>query len=512
MLLVMDQVPQPYPATPLLQGLPRVSPDTTQDAVVVVPGIMGSELYDTERDRVVWGLADTGWLVRAWTTPGGLRDLHLTPDEREGRTGRIQARRLLRTPAWCPVLRGLEPYTALVRTVAGSVAAPEAVLEFAYDWRLPVAVNARLLAEAARRHLEQWRRHPAHAAARRHRVDEREGRLVFVAHSMGGLLTLAALCDGPDGDLARDTRGVLTLGTPFRGAVAAAVILNSGRGAPVPLPHRRLRRLASAMPGLYDLLPTFTCLDEGLNVRPLTPVDVADLGGDKELAQAAQEFHARLDGRTPPGHRAVVGVGQRTMQSLTLRQGVVVPYEHSYRHHSNGELLRDADGVPRCFDVAGDGTVHRESASLTRVTVPFALQHGALATGEAALEAVTAFLQEDEHLGPAQGAPELGLQVPDYVAPGAEWTLRVHGADSPAGLECVVEAVDGGTAFRTRAALSADDGDDVGGGGGGGDDDVLAARVRVPADGLYRVVLDSGDGAPLTQLVLAGPHEPAAED
>lgn len=506
----MSPASQQYPAPERPYHLPGLSPNTTQDAVVVVPGIMGSELYDVERDAVVWGLADAGWLLRAWTTPGGLRPLHLTPDEREGRLGRIRARRLLATPAWSPVLRGVEPYTDLVATVTRSVADPAAVLEFPYDWRLPVAVNARLLAAAARAHLERWRAHPAHAAARRHRVDEREGRLVFVAHSMGGLLTLAALTDGPDGDLAADTRGVFTLGTPFQGSAAAALILNTGRGTPVPLPHGRLRDLATTLPGLHDLLPTFPCLDEGLDVRALTPVDVADLGGDKDLAEQSRAFHERLRGRTLPGHRAVAGISQRTVQSLALRQGVVVPFEHCYRQHSDGELMRDADGVPRRFDVAGDGTVHKESASLTRATVPLALQHGALAKGQAALDAVTSFLEEDEHLGPPQAAAGLGLRVPDLVAPGTPWPVHVHGADGPAGLECTVEEVGAPGGFRARTALYAEYVEEAGDAGGAGEwgDEVVTGRVTVPSPGLYRVTLDSGDDTPLTQLVLAGPTGP----
>lgn len=471
---------------------PGLSPNTTQDAVVVVPGIMGSELYDTATDSVVWGLARAGWLLKAWTAPRGLRALHLTPDEREGRLGRVRARRLLSTPAWSPFLRGIEPYGDLVATVTRSVAAPDAVLPFAYDWRLSVATNGWFLARAAREHLERWRRHPAHALARRHRVDEREGRLVFVAHSMGGLLTLAALADGPDSDLAADTRGVLTLGTPFQGAVAAAEILNTGRGAPVPLPHGRLRRLAYTMPGLHDLLPTFPCLDEGLNIRRLSPPDIADLGGDKDLADESQRLHDTLRGRGLPGHRAVVGISQPTPQSLTLDQGVVLASEHCYREHGDGELMRDENGAPRRFDVGGDGTVHKESASPTRVVVPLALQHGALAKGEAALEAVTAFLEEDEHLGPPQAGARVGLDVPDFVTPGTPWTVRVRGVDSPAGLDCAVEEVDGG--FTRPARLY-------------GDDDHLAARVTVPAPGLYRVTLDTGDPTPLTQLVLAAPDE-----
>ncbi|GLF96567.1 lipase/acyltransferase domain-containing protein [Streptomyces yaizuensis] len=494
----MSEPTQPDATIPYDPPVPVIPPGTTQDAVVVVPGIMGSELYDTEKDRVAWGLADAGWLLRAWTTPGGLGALHVRPEEREGRLGRIRATRLLRVPGWSPVLRGVEPYSALLDTVARNVAVPQAVREFPYDWRLPVAVNARLLARAAREHLEWWRGTAAHTAARRQRVDEREGRLVFVAHSMGGLLTLAALLDGGDGDLAGDTRGVLTLGTPFRGSVAATVILNSGRGAPVPLPHRRLRRLAATMPGLHDLLPTFVCLDEGRDVRALTPSDVASLGGDAELARESRNFHARIGGAALPGHRAVVGISQRTAQSLTLRDGVVADHTYCWRPHSDGKVIRGADGLPLRFNAGGDGTVHTESASPTRVRVPFALHHGALAKGKAALDAVASFLAEDEHLGPTMAPGTLGLRVPDLVTPGVPWTLRVDGAEGLGQLECSVEKV-GTKGPGVEARLY-------------GDGDALAARVTVPSEGLYRVVLDTDDGMPLTQLVLAGATTAAYSD
>ncbi|RPK90948.1 hypothetical protein EES46_11840 [Streptomyces sp. ADI98-10] len=55
------------------------------------------------------------------------------------------------------------------------------MLPFPYGWRLPVEVDARLPAAEARKHLARGRGHPAHTAARRQAVDEREGRLVFVA-------------------------------------------------------------------------------------------------------------------------------------------------------------------------------------------------------------------------------------------------------------------------------------------------------------------------------------------
>ncbi|AXG82789.1 hypothetical protein DVK44_21080 [Streptomyces paludis] len=464
---------------------------------------MGSELYDTVEKKVVWGLSNPGWLVNAWTgAHGGLGGLHLTPDEREGRLGRIVARRLLTAPAWAPVLKGHEPYPDLVATATAAVADPDAVLPFAYDWRLPVATNARLLAAEARRHLTYWRGHEAHARARRHRVDEREGRLVFVAHSMGGLVTLAALTGGYDNDLEADTRGVMTLGAPFRGAVNAAVILNSGQGSPVPLPHRRLRELAVTLPGVHDLLPRFPCLDEGTDVRVPSTADIVALGGDPYLAEQSRTLHEGLSGKRLPGHRAVVGINQSTLQSMTLDGGTVTGAEHSFRLHTDGTVLRDRTTLlPHRFPVGGDGTVHKESAALGREIVPVSLQHGALAQGSAAMDAVASFLKEDEHLGPTQaGGAGLGLLIPDVVTPGSRWEIRVTGVDSPKGITCEVQTVpaaptsDGPRPVGPRPIRARLSGDDH---------DGLTARVTLPASGLYRVTVDSGNGEPLTQLLLA---------
>lgn len=470
-----------------------VTADFTQDAVVIVPGIMGSELYDTVTQKTIWGLSGVSWLLKAWTRPRGLEPLRLTPEELEGKTTRVKATQLMRHSSWTPYLQGFEPYTNLISAVRGCVADPAAILEFAYDWRLPVAVNGRLLAEAARRHLTTWRLHSAHDEARRNRVDERPARLVFVAHSMGGLVARAALDATHDSDLADDTRAVLTLGTPFYGAVKATAILNTGRGAPVPLPHQQLQSISATMPGLHDLLPQYTCLIEGNNIRRLTPNDVTRIGGNAELAQAADTFHAKQANVMLPGHWAVAGTNQATMQSLTIRDGVVDPHHHGVRQHSSGDFIRDPRGSLRFYDVKGDGTVYKDSAAVGPAVTPLPLQHGAVASDRVALKAVAEILRDDEHLGPPQGAPGCGLDVPDLVEVGTPWNIMLSGVDSLAGLRC--EMVD--VAGQNSQVLKLNWGDGH-----------IRARATVSVPGLYRVTVRTIDGHVITQLVLAS--EPGA--
>jgi len=457
------------PGEPLNPAMPR-----SRDAVIIVPGIMGSELVESDTGKVLWGLADPGWYVRAWTTGSSLNALKLTHDERAGRTGRIAARRLLTAPAFAPALRGIEPYSDLVSAVRRISADHDAVLEFAYDWRLSIQHNAKELAKVAEWHLANWRRHKA---------GSRDARLVFVAHSMGGLIVrhfLTAL----GGDV--EARTTVTIGTPFYGAVKAVHILSTGHGAPIPLPHRRLQALARTLPGVYDLLPSFRCVDEGARIRVLTPADVGGLGGDPQLAEEAASRRVRLG--LAGGHRIrpIVGVEQPTMQSVAVRSGVAEAQYFTYEDDPSGDTRR--------VDRRGDSTVSRDAAALAGgepVYLPQA--HGALAKTDEVISHVCAVLTETILGPPEAGAVAIGLDAPDVTTAGEEFRVGVVTLDDPAAATCrIVDAATG--AQRARVFFVQRDGS-------------MTATVRLDHPGIYRIEVKGGGFSAVTQLVMVVPPQ-----
>jgi Lecithin:cholesterol acyltransferase/WD domain, G-beta repeat len=312
--------------------------DATADAIIVIPGFMGSELADAKSGNTLWGLSDARWYVSAWTTGASIRALKLTDEERTGRTGRVLATRLLRTPAFAPVLTGIEPYTGLVSSLRRVCRHPDAVLEFAYDWRLSVAHNARELAEAAEQHLRRWRHH---------RQGSAEARLVLVAHSLGGLI--ARYYTGVLGGRA-DTRLTIGIGVPYLGTIAAVEALQRPR----PLPARRMAELVRTLPGMYDLLPFYRCVYDERELRRLTADDMARIGADPDLTNEAIATNRHLASVDAGPTRGVVGVGQPTAQSLALQAESLVSQRFL--------PTPDDEGILQPVDHQGDGTVPRFSA------------------------------------------------------------------------------------------------------------------------------------------------------
>ncbi|MFB7453233.1 hypothetical protein [Streptomyces sp. NPDC056194] len=495
-------------------GVPPVFDDRTRDACIVVPGIMGSVLEDTETGRPLWGV-DLRMLTDPLTGKGFLGALHA--DERERASDadsarhdpltRVRATALLTRPWWLPVFEGLDPYTDLYETLRKTTLAPEAVAPFPYDWRLAVSYNGAVLARAARAHLTRWREQVA-ARPEWRAAGDRQPRLVFAGHSMGGLVVRAALEQDPE--LAADTRAVITMGTPFLGSPKAVLALNVlHTGARPAWLLRHVQKMAATLPGVHDLLPGYRCLDRGLEVDRLTPGDVDRFGGDPHLAARSLGEHARHreNGLVLPGHRAIVGEAQATVQTLDEQEraglAIAVARHHAFDVNDDGELVRDpATGIPARRDTYGDGTVHTPSAQAGTEAITYVFgQHGTLTCHDEVLRQVRRIALErpqSPHLGGDSNGDGPGLETPQLGGTfGEPLTLHVTGLATPAGASLTVRSA---TTGRPGPPLTLRRDPDR-------PDGTLTARFTPDAPDLYRVVLDTGTHAPISQLVLASPPD-----
>lgn len=319
--------------------------------VVVLPGIGGTQLAVADgRGR------PTGGLVWA----AGLPDLNLLREpgrlsigehERLAPAGLIPTRRAFGlwtvVPGYDGLLRrlGERPGAVLDDGTRPEPNLDATVVAFGYDFRLGVADAAeRLNAELRARLAHRWPQER-----------DRQRRVVFVAHSMGGLVARywvsvlqgASLC-----------RAVITLGTPHRGAPKALEAM--ANGLPVgPFHLRRPVPLAREWPGFADLLPRYPA------VADLTADDVDTPGRPARLhphevpmpwlagpARRAHAMHQAIeDGwavlRTPPAVFPRIGFGHATLRACSW----------------DGARVRVGKGPPAGPDLGGwgldlgDGTV-----------------------------------------------------------------------------------------------------------------------------------------------------------
>jgi pimeloyl-ACP methyl ester carboxylesterase len=248
--------------------------------VLIVPGIMGSQLG----------------LTRAAPLPNDI----LWLDPLDIQRGRLAA---LRMPAVSPIVPLGVVLFSYLRLKLYLRAQGFAAEFHDYDWRLPVAEAGRALAERLRA------LQPA--------------RVAIVAHSMGGLVSRAALALTGTHHIER----VVLLGTPNCGSFAAVQALR-GTYAVV----RKVARLAqhasaeslaadifSTFPSLYELLPTGPCSVRGTDLFDAGAWPAAGPQPHPALLAAARALPQRL--AAPDERFAIIaGVGKETVTALRVRK------------------------------------------------------------------------------------------------------------------------------------------------------------------------------------------------
>ena len=318
------------------------------DVVVVLPGILGSTLE--KNGTPVWApsLGAVAEMIRTFgraipdlRLPSGIGDEH--PGDGVEAIALMPDIHIL-PGIWTSHL-GYDLMLGWLRSAFGLVDAsrddPDRIpnlLPVPYDWRLSNRYNGRLLKGIVEPVLERWRSQgPAFA----------DSKLTFICHSMGGLV--ARWFIEKEGGAAITNR-LITLGTPYRGALRSLDQLVNGVHKGVGPFTIDLTGFARSLPSTYQLLPEYACIETPGGLQKIAETQVPDL--DTAMAADALRFHDEMDdaAATHPIDmytlHPFVGTRQRTVTTARIAGGRV-------------EVVDTIEGK----DEGGDATVPRLSAA-----------------------------------------------------------------------------------------------------------------------------------------------------
>ncbi|MCC9184144.1 esterase/lipase family protein [Mycolicibacterium mageritense] len=445
-------------------------------AVIVVPGIMGSELK--EGDQTVWGFKSLRWYFDVWKS-NQFRSLALTQHERDGDYGRITATNLLSSPAFLAKFGKMNPYHALVNRLRGDSVHPDAVTAFPYDWRLPVAYNGALLARHIEQHADKWSNHPA-ARAHRAAYPKAAANVVIVAHSMGGLVAQhAAERVGVD--------RIIALGTPWHGSILSLNAMSAGVLNKLPFSESAVRNLTVTLPSMYDLLPWWNCMAPAPTTRedphPVDRALIESIGGSCSLYTDATAAYADRATNRAGEVLDVIGIGQPTSASACITDGVIHPQKEAYVRDGVG-FERSAAGELVTVEPLGDGTVPTFSAAFPgHVSQSYQfLGHGLLSYAAEGVEVATHFVKNTDEPTFLAGGSELGVAAPQLIRTGADAELEIVGAEFGADVRVAILDEEGQVVVRPRFVAR---------------DGRSFAPAATEEEGIFTVRVDDGHGTPV---------------
>jgi len=452
-----------------------------RDVVVMLPGIIGSVLQKNGKD--VWAVSGGAGLKALLSLGGSIKDLRLgdDPQDVDDLGDGVTAPRILPDLSLIPGFWKIDRYGRVTKTIKGSFDVTPGLnyFEFPYDWRRDNRVAARKLADSTHTWLSAWREHSGNDDAK----------LILIAHSMGGLISryFLEVLEGW-----KDTRLLLTFGTPYRGSLNAMSFLAKGMRKKLgPITLIDLSDLLGSFTSVYQLLPIYPCVDTG--AAELGRVsEVSNIPGiDQQRASAALGFHRSISeavehhledaAYVERGYKIqpLAGIFQPTLQSARLRQGEV-------------SFLRSYQGD----DHGGDGTVPRVSATPLEFSnqdreIYIKERHSSLQNTAHALAQLTGVLSSqviDQSIffAPTTG---LSLEIDDAYLEGEHLPVRALPEVEWAELTVSIEDTDTGASVA-RADLQAQQ------------DGWHEAVLDPVAAGTYRLtVTGNGDIQPVTDLI-----------
>jgi len=393
------------------------------DVIVLLPGITGSVLQ--KDGRYVWAMTARTVADALFTLGRSVTDLELRDDRADDG---VTAPLVMPDLHLIPGLWKIDGYSKASRYIEDhfDVTPGRNFHELPYDWRRDNRIAAGQLKEKTDRWLHDWRR------------DHPDAKLILIGHSMGGLVSryFIECLDGW-----RDTRMLITFGTPYRGSLNAFNALVHGvKKSLGPIMLIDLSRLLRSFTSVYQLLPIYPCYDSG-DGRMVRVSEAFIPNLDVEKARAGDAFHREIEAavtahldddeylRNRYAIHPIVGTFQRTLQSARM-SGHTVEFLDRYQ----GE---DADG---------DGTVPRVSA--TPIEFPHeegamfaAERHASLQNNDPVLVQLAGILSARDTSRVRAGS-SVGLELDDAFGPEEPISFRVRSEDPMAELTAVVKFAD----------------------------------------------------------------------
>ena len=385
-------------------------PDYQRNPVIVVPGILGSRLVDSQTQEVVWGELGTGganpWQTRSLTEialpMGESAPLSQLRDQvhADGPLDQLTFKLFgipIHVNAYAQILATLGVGGYRDQHFHGKSQNNEVdygnehftCFQFSYDWRRDISETAgelhRFIEASEAKIREQYRL--------RYGIENANIRFDIVAHSMGGLITRYYLRYGDqplpeDGSLPalnwaganRVGRAVL-VGTPNGGSAEALIQLKEGMQLIPGLP-RFPPAVLGTMPAVYQLLPRarhqplVTKEGQGLDLyEPDTwkqlQWGLADPNQDSQLRKLLPEMDQQARRRIALNHQHKCLVRARQLhESLDISSDTPSWLDvHLYAGDAKPTLEAivvdsNSSQITEKREAAGDGSVTRNSAQL----------------------------------------------------------------------------------------------------------------------------------------------------
>lgn len=387
------------------------------DVIGLLPGILGSVLTKDGRD--VWAPSASAALGGLASLGSSIKDLALHGDDSDvdDLGDGVVATRLAPDVHLIPYVWKIDGYSKVAAAIAEffDVREGQNYFSFPYDWRRDNRVAARRLAAKSQRWLADWRQRSGNSKAK----------LILVGHSMGGLVAryFIEVLGGW-----RDTRALLTFGTPYRGSLNALQTLVDGvRTGPFGMVD--LSAFVRSLTAMYQLLPIYPCYDNGAGRLER----VGEISGipnlDADRAKAALAFHHEIQDAVTRNRQEVGAADERYRISPIV--GIEQPtLQSALGGTSKVKFLASHDDR----DDRGDGTVPRVSAMPIEQGADEAMyagaRHASLQNADAVLVQLKGFVTSlSLDLGPFKAvAPtrvQLGLDVDDAYWSNQDVTFTV---------------------------------------------------------------------------------------